>query len=369
MRVYSKATESFLKRLKPYLEEILVREMGLNLKNKRILFKNYYYPINLVVFEGQKQLGYFDYKSFTVALNKRLMYEAKIDVIKDILRHELAHYYTYIVHGLKEIHGEDFKNVCRQFKWSEQVIKAASNIEIENSLYEDSRFDRIQEKIKKLLALASSENSHEAELAMIRANELIIEYNLEDIKLRAQHLDDEESFVDTVLQGTKKNAKYSAIYDILRTFQVAPVFNMSKGSFQLEVVGSKQNIELAKYVAGFLDHKLEELYLAEKKKNPKILSGLASKNAFMKGIGLGYVEKIEKGIQQSKHSQDLILLKADLQRVLNRVYPRLGSSYSTGGSTNKMAKQLGEQSGKNLSITPSINNNSSKTLSLGWIKS
>lgn len=368
MRVYSKATESFLKRLKPLLEEIISREMGLTLKSKRILYKNFYYPINLVVFEGTQKHGYFDYRSFTVALNKRLMFEAKTEVIKDILRHELAHYYTYIVHGLKEIHGDDFKNVCRQFLWDERVIKATSSIDIENSKYEDQKFDRVQEKIKKLLALASSENHHEAELAMIRANELIIEYNLEDIKTRNQNLADEESFVDTVLDGTKKNSKHGAIYDILRTFQVAPVFNMSKGSFQLEVVGSKQNIELAKYVAGFLDHTLEELYLKEKKKNPKILSGLAAKNSFMKGIGLGYVEKIEKEISNSRNSQDLILLKSDLQRVLNRVYPRLGSSYSTGGSGNTMAKQLGEENGKKLSITPSLKNNSQTIFSLGWNK-
>lgn len=366
MRVYSKATESFLKRLKPYLEDILVREMGLTFLRHRILYQNYFYPIHLVVFEGQTKLGYFDYRSYTVALNKRLMFEAKTDVIKDILRHELAHYYTYIVHGLKDMHGEDFKNVCHKFNWSENVIKASSSIQVENAQYVDQRFDRVQEKIKKLLALASSENSHEAELAMIRANELIVEYNLEDIKNRTQCLEDEESFVDCVIEGPKKNAKHGAIYEILRTFQVAPVFNMSKGSFQLEVVGSKQNIELAKYVAGFLDHKLEELYLSEKKKNPKVLSGLAAKNAFMKGIGIGYVEKIEKGLKNYEHSKDLILLRADLQRVLNRVYPRLGSSYSTGGSNNAMAKQLGEQSGKNLSINPGIKNKSQGILSLGW---
>lgn len=368
MRVYSKTTESFLKRLKPLLEEILVKEMGLTFKSKRIFYKNYFYPINLVVFEGQKNLGYFDYRSFTIALNKKLMFEAKTEVIKDILRHELAHYYTYIVHGLKEIHGEDFKKVCRTFSWNENVLKAASSIEIENAQYEDSNFDRIQEKIKKLLALSNSENAHESELAMMRANELIIEYNINELKLRNENTEtakDEESFVETVLEGSKKNAKHTAIYDILRTFQVAPVFNMGKGSFQLEVVGSKQNIELAKYVAGFLDHKLEELYHNEKKANAQILSGLAAKNAFMKGIGVGYVEKIENGLKTYKNSKDLILLKSDLQRILNRVYPRLSSSYSTGGSSNSMAKQLGEQNGKKLSINPSIKNKSHTTLLLG----
>ncbi len=368
MRVYSKATESFLKRLKPFLEEILTKEMGLVFKSKRILYKNYFYPINLVIFEGTQKLGYFDFRTYTVALNKRLMYEAKTEVIKDILRHELAHYYTYIIHGLKEIHGEDFKKVCQQFLWGESVIKASSNIDIENTKYEDLKFNRVQEKIKKLLALADSDNSHEAELAMIRANELIVEYNLEDIKNRNQNIEDEESYVDTVLEGTKKNAKHGAIYEILRTFQVAPIFNLGKGSFQLEVVGSKHNIELAKYVASFLDHTLEELYLKEKKNNPRILSGLAAKNSFMKGIGIGYTTKIETGLKNYKSSQDLILLKSDLQRILNRVYPRIGSSYSTGGSQNPMAKYLGEQSGKNLSITPSLKNKSQGILSLGWNK-
>lgn len=368
MRIYSKATESFLKKLRPILVQILEQEMKLNFKSKRVLHKNYYYPINLVVFEGSGKLGYFDYRTYTIALNKRLMFEAKTDVIKDILRHELAHFYCYLIHGLKEIHGEDFRNVCRQFHWDEAVIKASSSIEVENLKYNDTEFDKIQERLKKLLNLQSSSNIHEAELATIKANELIIEYNLSAIAHQKSHEEDEESYVDIILVGAKKNAKHGAIYDILKTFYVAPVFNMSKGSFQLEVVGSKNNIELAKYVAGFLDHKLDELYESEKAKNPKILKGLAAKNAFLKGIGLGYVEKIEQSHILHSRGKDLIVLKNELQKQLTRVYPRLGSSYSSAGFGHNAAKDIGITAGKNLSINPAIKSTNAKTLLLGIIK-
>jgi hypothetical protein len=368
MRIYSKATESFLKKLRPMLVQILEQEMKLNFKSKRVLFKNYYYPINLVVFEGGNKLGYFDYRTFTIALNKRLMFEAKTDVIKDILRHELAHFYCYLDYGLKEIHGEDFKNVCRLFKWNETVIKASSSVEIENQKYTDSEFDKIQERLKKLLSLQSSSNIHEAELATMKANELIIEYNLSAFAQQKSNSEDEESYVDVILEGNKKNAKHSAIYDILKTFYVAPVFNMSKGSFQLEVVGSKNNIELAKYVAGFLDLKLDELYESEKLKNPKILKGLAAKNAFLKGIGMGYVEKIEHAHQSHRKGNELILLKYELQKQISRVYPRLGSSYSSAGFGNSAAKDIGITAGKNLSINPAIKNSNTKTFLLGLIK-
>lgn len=368
MRIYSKATESFLKKLRPMLAQILEQEMKLNFKSKRVLYKNYYYPINLVVFEGSNKLGYFNYRSFTIALNKRLMFEAKNDVIKDILRHELAHFYCYLVYGLKEIHGEDFKNVCRLFQWNEAVIKASSSIEVENQKYTDHEFDKIQERLKKLLNLQSSSNVHEAELATIKANELIIEYNLNAIKEQKNFPDDSESYVDVILEGSKKNAKHGAIYDILRTFYVAPVFNMSKGSFQLEVVGSKQNIALAKYVAGFLDHKLDELYDTEKKKNPKILRGLAAKNAFLKGIGIGYVEKIEHSHKMHSRGNELVVLKQELQKQVAQVYPRLGASYSSAGHGHNAAKDIGITAGKNLSINPALKNSNTKTLLLGFIK-
>ncbi len=341
------------------LFDIVTREMGLTFKSKRVFYKNYYFPLSLVVFEGQNLLGYFDYKTYTVGLNKKLMFEARDEVIRNVLRHELAHYFCYITRGLREVHGEDFRTICKHFGWDEDVYLASANIVEQNNELStpDEKFERLQIKLKKLLALQSSDNPHEKELATIKANELMLAHNLESIALKSEN--DEETCVKVVCEGVKRNALHSAIYDILKTFYVSPVFNMGKGYFYLEVIGTRANVEIAHYVADFLSHTLIELYENAKKKNPD-LKGSASKNAFLKGIGIGYVEKI-KDATKSLSKNELMIIKHDLEMHMNRVYPRIGSSFSTGGMSDASAKNLGISAGKNLSIKPGIKDSTSKT--------
>ena len=114
MILFSQTTISFLNRVKSYSKEILEDEMGLTFKRKRFLYQGFYIPIEFVVFEHTNLLGSFDYHSYRIGLNKSLMLSAKSKVIKNIIRHEIAHLITYIDHGpLVDPHGLEFKNVCK----------------------------------------------------------------------------------------------------------------------------------------------------------------------------------------------------------------------------------------------------------------
>lgn len=359
MFLYSETVHSFLARVRSYAKEILEREMHLKISRSRLFYRGIYYPINFVVYEGP-HLGYWDSRSYQIGINKRVMLSAKTEVIKDIIRHELAHMFlTYSQGPSFTPHSPEFRELCKSFGWGESVYAARSHIDEENFKIEgDIASEKLIEKIKKLLSLASSSNPYEAELATIKANELLLKHNLE--KLALLEKTEEEVWVKRVLTLTRNSARLHAIYEILQTFFVAPVFNYGKGVLYLEVTGSRTNVELADYVANFLDQELERLFDVYQKEHPD-MKGKRAKNSFMKGIAEGYVEKIKKTQKEVSlaRSQDLIVLEQDLKRQVRLAYSRLGST-SVSRSDDSYSKNLGRKAGHNLSIHGAISKGVSK---------
>jgi hypothetical protein len=337
--------------------------MNLKMERSRIFYKGILYPLNIVVFEDNSRLGYFDSRSYELGLSKKLMYTAQDEVLKNILRHELAHFMCYLVFGPQVLHGEEFHDVCRNFGWGSEVYGAYANIENENANVVDpnEKTEKLLARLKKLLALASSENVHERELATLKANQLLLEHNLDLTK--TTEAKEETVYVKRVLESSRKSTKHVAIYEILKTFFVSPVFNHGRGIFYLEVIGDKTSVELADYVAHFLDHELEVIWKQTQKENPR-LKGISSKNSFFSGVAKGYVEKIEKQKSTMATGTDLVAIEKNIQKNLRIVYPRIGHSSLSGGRHDADAHNAGKVKGGNLSIKPGINSGSSRTLLL-----
>lgn len=352
MFLYSETIKTFISRVREDVRDIVTQEMGQRMERTRLLYKGVLYPLNIIVFEDNSRLGYFDSRTYELGLSKKLMYTAHDRVLKNVIRHELAHFWAYIIYGPHVMHGQEFKEICRQFNWDDDVEKAYSNIEFENEKIEgDLKTQKLLERLKKLLALSSSDNPHERELATLKANELLLEHNLD--MTRAHNQNDETVYVKRVLEATRKQTKHVAIYEILKTFFVSPVFNHGRGIFYLEVIGDKTSVELAEYVAHFLDHELEVMWKEVKKKNPSFKT-VAAKNSFMRGVSKGYVEKIEAQKRKSAQSFELVLIEKNLQAKLKTVYSRIGHSSMSAGSHHSGANAAGIESGRNLSIKPGI---------------
>jgi hypothetical protein len=289
------------------------------------------------------------------------MFEAKTQIIKDILRHEFAHYLTYIEYPhVSKPHGEEFKSVCRKLGWDQSISKAHINIESANDKIEgDLKSEKIITKIKALLKLAQSENVHEAQLATLKANQLLIKYNIENLESEDN---DQVIYVQTVLSVKRKNAKLNAIYDILKHFLVKPILIYGKNQVSLEVSGDKSNIELAEYVATFLDSELEHLW----KNRTSDLKGLKAKNSFFSGIAKGYDEKMQglKENLQSHEQKALVRIDNQLNINLNTIYKRL-SFVNSNRTIDKNAYGQGKKAGKSLTINNVIKNKT-KNLLLNW---
>ena len=357
MLIYSQTSISFINRVKQEIRLIINNEIALfypvSFNRNRISFNKISYPISVVVFEDNARLGYFDSRFYELGFSKKLMFSTTDEVLKNIIRHELAHFISHIIHGPTAAHGKDFKEVCRKMLWDASVEKAYCNLELENDSIEikNHKTEQLLLKLKKLLALASSDNIHEAKLATIKANALLLEHNLS--YLHSEEVQENSFVVKRVLSSQRKNAKHDAIYQILQTFCVSPVLNYGSGIFYLEVTGDHTSVLLADYVANFLDKELDLVWKKAQIENPK-LKGLTAKNSFLRGVAKGYVTQIKEEKNKTANPHDLILIEKNLEKLKSIAYPRLNHSGMNIPQNNLAASLLGMEKGRRLSIKPAI---------------
>lgn len=347
MFIYDSTTITFIQKSEIMLREIL-NDIGINVKRNRFEINRYLYPITVVVFDGQ-EWGNFNSTFLQIGLNRKLIYLAKDAVVRDILKHELAHYLTHIYYGKTGPHGNEFHDICKKFGFPKEVAKATLDLEAGNLSKEgDLQSERILEKVKKLLSLAQSSNSHEAELATIKANDLLLRHNLD-----YQSEKEEPIYMDRLLMRKRKDTKLSAIYSILKHFIVRPVISQGVNGCCLEVSGSLTNVKLAGYVVNFLDRELDHLWNESSQEHQ--LKGLKAKNSFFLGVSLGFDQKMKAAKMKYSNSDlnALAVVEKKLELDTSIIYRRLGQSRSSHQSDND-AHQVGQAKGKNLSIRNAV---------------
>lgn len=359
MQVYNSVIFSFISKVTIFAKDILANEAQVEVRRNRFQIDKHLYPLKIVVFTGQKKIGYFEQSTYQIGLNENLIYETRDHIIKDILRHELAHYLTYIKYPDALAHGAEFKQVCSSNNWNQSISKASMDIkEYKKDVVANLENERTLTKVKKLLKLASSANENEAELATIKANQLLLKHNLQESQL---NIDEESFYIKRVLFSKKRNSKMSAIYDILTTFYVNPILRYAKDGVYLEVCATKLNIELSDYVVTYLDSTLETLWL--KAKAQQNLKGLKAKNSFYHGLAKGYESKINNVHSNLDPSQKmaLTLFKNKSNQKIKQIYKSL-SSTSANTSIDQNAYFTGKKAGTSLTINKGIKTSSNKLL-------
>jgi len=360
MILYSETISAFLQKTNHVLKCILKEEMNLEVAKTRFTYQTFSIPFSLVVFENPKLLGYFEADKYRIGLNKRLIFNAKETVIKNIIRHEMAHFMAFIEHK-KEIlpHGIEFREICQRYGWDESVSSATADVEIENNLVEgETEREKILVRIKKLLALSSSNNVHEAEQATLRANQLLLDYNLKNVAPDS----DKEYCALSVILMKRASPLLTAIYHILETFGVRVVLNRSSDGAGLDLIGDRVNVELAEYMAHYL---LRELPLLFKKTG---LKGAVAKNSFYTGVASGLKNKSNKAKDEiiKNHGPALVALnhlEKNLDITFDFFYPRIRRT----GSNAQMdidALEIGVAAGKNLSWRAPLKGNQTDTFYL-----
>ncbi len=352
MFIYSKKVIQFVQEIKSTTQQILSREAHLKVAGDR--FYNRWhttsYPIRIVIYNNKSMLGYFDSNFYELGFHECLMHSSP-EQLQNVIRHELAHYLTFIKYGNVQAHGVEFREVCKKMGWGEEVYQATTCLD-DGRKASDSEESAILRKVQKLMALANSSNKNEAEQAMIKSQQLLLKHNLES-KYRDDE-SDEKIFVKRILKQKKENAKMRSIAIILETFFVSPIYRRTEGFIYLEILGDAVNIEIAEYVATVLDQELDNLW--NQAKQLASLKGMVAKNSFFLGIAKGYCNKIQ-ALQREYHTDvknGLMVIEKKLMEAKALVYQRLSSNRSRG-SYCRDSSALGEKMGRQLNINPAIN--------------
>ena len=349
MYVYSKPIIQFIAEIKHTIKTILSNEARLTCTEGRFYNrqKTCSYPFGVVIYNHKSMLGYFDPEFYELGFHECLM-RANKEQLHNIIRHELAHYLTFIKHGAQvKSHAGEFQTTCKELGWGEQVSKATIALEANPSLEESD----VLRKVKKLMALTTSSHPNEAEQAMLKSRQLLLKHNLEPQNLQPEI--DDKIFVQRILQQKKETAKMRAIGAILKTFFISIIYHRGTQFTYLEIMGNAVNIEIAEYVAQFLQAEMDNLWNGIKRTTA--LKGAIAKNSFFLGIAKGYCNKIEA--LKKEHPQEmtkaLIILEKQLIDAQAMVYPRL-SSRKTSAHYCASSASLGEKAGRQLNINPAI---------------
>lgn len=342
MRLYTDTLRAFVTHARSVMNEIVTSEM--HPKSGYQPFTDLDLP-EVACFDDDRRVGFFDQNLNLIGLSRRLAYAAGRELLRDVLRHELAHWFIW-KRGISgdSPHDPTFRAICRQFGWKESVSSASLDVErSQDKLATSEEEMALVERVQKLLELTRSDNIHEAELAALRANEMILKYHLSHVG----SVGEVTAYVDTVLQCKRVDAKMRAIAAVLRCFLVAPVFNRTRQGVWLEVTGARADVIVAGHVASFLNIELDRMWARARKESG--LSGITARTNFMVGVGAGYRDKHGRLTQTLNAGKALAKVDCELESMLNLAYPNLRRT-TCRFQGDDAARRAGQQAGKNLHI-------------------
>jgi len=356
MIIYSKKIVRFIYEITAVIKEVLSKEVGLKVGSSRFCNRKETasYPIKVVIYNNKSMLGYFDPNFYELGFHECLMLASK-GQLHSVIRHEIAHYITFINHGEGiSSHGTEFKTFCEQMKWGEEVSRATMCLEggSETGAIEESDVFR---KVQKLMALASSSNTHEAEQAMVKSRQLLLKHNIESRYIERE--DEEKMFLKRILKQKRENAKMRSIARILETFFVNTVYSRAGEFIYLEILGNAVNVEIAEHVANVLHSELDKLW--DQAQELARLKGAVAKNSFFIGLAKGYCNKIQalKREYNTEVTNALMVIEKKLVDAKEMAYKSLSSSKSQGSYCG-VSSALGEKMGRQLNINPAVSSSS-----------
>ncbi len=297
------------------------------LKQIRVEFEDICYQhrvdLQAPIFEltdSSTRFGSWDHQYRIIALSTRLISGHPWQITLQVLKHEIAHQIcSDIFAAPSEGHGPLFKKACAQLGLSGPFSRAKADYTgfsaaIDPAVSpEAEQGRRVLAKVEKLLALAGSDNEHEAALAMQRAGELLRRHNLE-----LSSPDDPAYLHLSLNTGRQRMPGYlRSVCALLQEYffvQIvcASVYDPQKDVSlrTIELFGRRENVVVAEHCYHFLTGKLASLWQRNRHRFPR--GGQRARNSYFHGVIVGFREKLADGRRQCSGS----VLKAEADRAL-----------------------------------------------------
>lgn len=320
-------------------------------------------PLILLV-DSDRFWGRWNSFGRSIEISRTLIREHSWFKVTSILKHEMAHQYVdEVLHsdekrGNHPPHGELFKLACRKLGVPIEFSGASINLQSESlnrqALAHDEKSERLLERVRKLLSLATSTNEHEAALAMNRVREIYAKYNLEAASTP-------EFFHAIVSLGSrrvelfeKKIANLLVAHFFVEVI-IGTEFNFKSGQTlrTLELIGRRENVMMAEYVYHFLRDQSIRLV------NALPASDRRARRSYRLGILDGFQKKLIEaesppaGDQTNPVFGALVLFRKDreLGQYIKSVFPRLRSSSASGSSLDFDAYTAGKKDGGKINLS------------------
>jgi len=257
-------------------------------------------------------------------LSRQLLALYPWQVVIEVLRHEMAHQYVDEVLKIfdQTAHGPAFRTVC-----AERSIDSRAAADPRDR----PGMDGILRKVDGLLALADSENEHEAASAMSAAHRLMRKHN---VSLTAAPTPDAYRFQQ--LGGVRRRtpAHEKILAGILgQHFFVQPIWVIAYDATSdargraLEVCGRPENIAMAEHVYAFLLETSERLWLAHRRTQG--ISSNKDRRRYMQGVMIGFNERLKKEAVAAEETGLVWVGDAELETWMCRRHPHIRSARRT----------------------------------------
>lgn len=285
--------------------------------------------------DASSRLGSWNRELRQISLSLNHVLQDSWMAVMETLRHEMAHQYVDEILGGHDSapHGPAFLQACQRLRVSPQASGKGGEVTPASAGEGLAGDDPIRDKISKLLSLASSSNEHEAQLAMEKARQFLLKYNL---SLHELDTGRRPYGVRQLGRPRSRIQRYeNAIASLLRDFFFVEVIwdrgydpiCKKRGSF-LAMHGTKLNLDMAEYVAVFLERLLPQLWCAHQKASG--IRSNAGRLHYYWGVIVGFSEKL-RGQTELLAREHALVWKRDpeLSLFYRYIHPRTTARSTT----------------------------------------
>ncbi len=277
-----------------------------------------------------------------LSLSAHLIAASPWAVTIQVLKHEMAHQICWEYFSSNDGgHGKYFQQACAMVGLSGDFCRAKADCsgsppeEAACAGPQTEQGRKVLARVEKLLALAASDNEHEAALAMQRAGEILLRYNLQ-LPTSGQ-----EEYEHRCLNTGRRRmpGHLREICALLQDFFPVRVVCGSTyeplGDVQvrtIELLGRPENVAVAEHCYIFLTRKMDVLWQENRKQFAG--GGLRARNSYFHGLLAGFREKLKAsalpqgkgtafGAQESSSAQLIVQSDNGLDAFVNATFPRL----------------------------------------------
>jgi hypothetical protein len=326
-------------------ERLLVHEI---LKTWRSLndthFDRTLRPPVITLLDARATLGRWVPEGRVLEISRPLVFEQPWGLVVEVLKHEMAHQYVFEVLKVSDgpAHGPVFQRVCERLGIDG---RARGMPEAPPEVGDEGRMVR---KIKRLLALAESDNVHEAQAAATAAQRLMLKHNIELLESGPRGY----GFRQIGRPKARTPAHEKQVAGILAAhFFVeavwVPAFDPTTATsgWVLELCGTPENLEIASFVHGFVLETADRLW-ARHKREQRV--GNKDRRRFLLGVAMGFEETLTRQAATMTREEGLVWVgDRGLDGFVRKRHPHLVTTHGAPVAANG-ALQSGRAAGREI---------------------